>query len=218
MTHIRCVVFDFDGVLVDSNPIKRHAYFEIFRCACVSEQLIATCLNEHPEGDRYDVIACVLERAASAAPAAGSRDVGSYAAEYGRLCEAGVAACAEVPHATEILATLAKLRAVYISSATPEHSLQRLVAARGWTGHVRYAFGRPGSKLEHLARILNLEQIAPREMCFVGDRRSDYRAALEAGCRFIGRISDESDFDAAPALLIQELASLPALLDAQEAC
>jgi beta-phosphoglucomutase-like phosphatase (HAD superfamily) len=49
---IRCVAFDFDGTLVDSNAVKRQAYFEAARREDPSGQLVAAVLAELPQGDR----------------------------------------------------------------------------------------------------------------------------------------------------------------------
>ena len=44
-TVIRVVVFDFDGVIVDSNDIKRSAYFKLFSLVSRSRQIVEDVLK-----------------------------------------------------------------------------------------------------------------------------------------------------------------------------
>ena len=63
---IRCVAFDFDGTLVDSNAVKRSAYFEVARCEDPGGRLVSAVLAERPHADRHEVLRVVAQRAAEA--------------------------------------------------------------------------------------------------------------------------------------------------------
>ena len=51
----RCLSFDFDGVLVDSNAVKREAYFSIFAGVDGSRQAVEAACRALPAGDRFDM-------------------------------------------------------------------------------------------------------------------------------------------------------------------
>ena len=53
---IRCIVFDFDGTLVESNPIKREAYYEIFARTTGSADVLERVIRANPEADRYGIV------------------------------------------------------------------------------------------------------------------------------------------------------------------
>ena len=59
---ICCVVFDFDGTLVESNPIKRGVYFEILAETPGSGPVVETVLRENPGADRRGVLASAHEQ------------------------------------------------------------------------------------------------------------------------------------------------------------
>ena len=68
MTKVRvnCIVFDFDGVIADSNAVKHRAYFDVFAATEGSVGLIEQVLEEVGETDRYQnirAIICALEQA-----------------------------------------------------------------------------------------------------------------------------------------------------------
>jgi phosphoglycolate phosphatase-like HAD superfamily hydrolase len=211
MTAVRCIVFDFDGVLVDSNRIKRDAYRQVLQHRGVSVELLEACLASHPEADRTEIITALLHRLSkSGAPDA--TEVARYVADYAAVCLAGVSSCPEVAGASAALESLCVDYPLYINSATPEEPLKQIVAVRGWSRHFRGVMGRPYSKSENFTRILTAEQIPADAMLFVGDRQPDMAAALACGCVFVGVQSDESDFYEPGPLLIDTLEGLPSLV------
>lgn len=183
----RCVVFDYDGTLADSNRIKREAWFGVFARLGCDRAETAALLGEHPTADRYELIGVMLDALAGQArlPAG---DRGELAADlarsYNDLCEDGQATCPEMPGAGDLLRTLALRMPLYVNSATPQEPLRRIVARRGWEGLFRGVFGRPHDKADILRYILAREGLAAVEVVMVGDGPADWQAAQAVGCPF----------------------------------
>src|SRR5256885_10923436 len=163
---IRCLVFDFDGVLVDTNKVKRDAFYTVFSgLGKAGERLISEILARDTDSDRFQIIGSVVDRAVREdlmAPGV-NRDelVKDYAAAYTRICEDYASDCPEIPGAGAAISSLASNYPLYIISATPSDPLRRIVANRGWGKWFKGIFGRPGAKLEHLKRVLQSEAISP---------------------------------------------------------
>ena len=101
-----CIVFDFDGVLIDSNHIKREAYFQVFRHLPGSTSIVEQCLREHAHGDRREVITAIIEKIEPAdirRPAL----VSQYVEAYAQVCDEQIPRCAEQPGASAMLPLLA---------------------------------------------------------------------------------------------------------------
>ena len=208
------LVLDFDGVLVDSNAIKRQAYFEIFAAVPGASSLVEGALRANPFGTRYDVIGTVLRLQASGPSMAGappSAAVAHYAERYNEICEGQAAICREMPEATACLRRLAARYPLYVNSATPEDSLRRVVARRGWSNLFRGVFGSPTTKADNLRRIMRETGTPPGNVLFVGDRDGDQRAARQCGCRFIGMAGPDADFTQA-ATTVADLGELERFL------
>ena len=59
---IRCVDFDFDGTLVDSNAIKRDCFFETFTDLDPGGETVAHVLDVVQPGDHYDIVREIATR------------------------------------------------------------------------------------------------------------------------------------------------------------
>jgi phosphoglycolate phosphatase len=211
-----CVVFDFDGVLVDSNAVKRRAYRDIFADAQGSEAVVEAVLQSNTEDDRFGVIRAILRGLGWEKYSTAEQDllVAEYGERYNAICEEHAATCAEVRGASSALARLAKSHALYIISATPEEPLRRIVKRRNWSRYFRDVLGRPRTKGENLARVIQREDIGAQGIVFVGDARRDLDAAREAGCRFVGVRNEFNDFDPARLTMVNDLTGLVELVEA----
>ncbi|MBF0284865.1 MAG: HAD family hydrolase [Magnetococcales bacterium] len=185
---IRCVVFDFDGTLVDSNRIKIQAMPQAAATVAGGEAAWGEVMRQGQATDRYDIYRRVAQRL-GLDEAAGA----AMAEVYTRICHQAIAAAPEIPGAEALLLWL-KERGIpcHINSATPHEPLLEVVEARGWRDHFAGVWGGPESKEEILRRILALEGIAPEALLMVGDGIDDHRAAQEIGCPFVGLRHDHS--------------------------
>jgi phosphoglycolate phosphatase-like HAD superfamily hydrolase len=212
---IRCVVFDFDGVLVDSNAVKRQAYSDIFSGWGQSgATAVEAVLRADTEDDRFGVIRAILLRLPD--PPRGeelNRQVEEYAGRYNAICEEHAALCPEIGGASAVLNRLARSHSLYVISATPQDPLRRVVERRGWSPYFREVLGRPATKQENLARVMQRERIDGSRIVFVGDGRRDLEAARDSGCRFVGVRNRFNDFDPADVTMIDDLRGLPELID-----
>ena len=196
---LRCVILDFDGVLVASNAAKRQAYFQIFQPLGQLDAEIRAALADVTCRDRFDVIARVLR---SAAPEVQKNtSVTALADRYNEICLEAQGSGPECAGASRLLPRWAHRFGLCLNSATPEGPLQEAVAMRGWTALFQGIYGRPHGKVANIERALAATGTAAGEAMMVGDSRGDLEAAQRAGCRFIGVRSDGNDFSGEVALV-----------------
>lgn len=209
------VVFDFDGVLVDSNRIKREAYYRAFR-GMHADEVIARCLDERPQAHRYDHVRTIVRHliAGGWLPERSDPDryVDHYVAQYTRICETETARCDEIRGASSVLPALATAHPLYVNSSTWEASLRRVVERRGWRGLFRAVLGAPRSKVENLQAIMSTETAEASELVFVGDGHGDREAALASGCQFVRIRSELNSFQQQDVDSLDDLLGLPAML------
>jgi phosphoglycolate phosphatase-like HAD superfamily hydrolase len=211
----RCLVFDFDGTLVDSNHVKDRAFFDVFD-GLNARQEVEEVLREQTDLDRGGIVAEVLRRLELGGQLPRECDAGALAQqlveEYGRLADEAVNRAAEIPGATAALRHLNGRHLMYVASATPEDALRRAVTTRGWSGFFEGVYGRPSRKPEILRRICAAHALTGHAVAMIGDRSADRDAARALGCHFIG-VGEDSGAEA-PDLRIPNLEHLPAVVEA----
>jgi phosphoglycolate phosphatase-like HAD superfamily hydrolase len=211
---IRCVAFDFDGTLVDSNQIKRQAFFDVVADYDPEGSVVSEVLDEIRPGDRYavtrEIARLLCERGGMPAGSDPEATAVRWAQAYTRRCEEGVSKCPEIPGATAALEALAgRGIALYVNSATPEAPLQRVVRLRSMSRRFRGILGGPASKLANLRRIGDAAGVEREELLFVGDGEDDRSAAASFGCPFAGVVGPgPSRFAQEPEICITDLSGL----------
>ena len=216
---IRAAAFDFDGTLVDSNPIKARAYYEAAAGVDPDGKAVAAVLARRPAGDRHAILRRVAVELSERGALPAGRSVDELAREladtYTRLCEQAVSRCDEVPGATRALRELAARGVrLFVNTATPRDAVLPILRRRGLLALFAGVYGAETGKLESLRRIAEATGSRPGELLFVGDRDDDFEAARALGCRFVGVVHAGTDgFRQPPEHCISDLGELPGLVD-----
>jgi beta-phosphoglucomutase len=181
------IVFDFDGVIVESVDLKTDAFRALFEHEPAHVEAIVAYHRHEPGMSRFEKFDHVYRHILKRPLGPAERE--ALGVRFGELVTKAVECCPEVPGATACLrAQLAAGRPAFVASATPEGELRRIVEARGLTTYFRAVYGSPRSKAEIARAILDDYGGQPADWWFVGDAMNDWRAAQAIGMTFIGRV------------------------------
>jgi phosphoglycolate phosphatase-like HAD superfamily hydrolase len=181
----RVVVFDFDGTLVDSAPIKTEAFAELYRP--FGDEIAAEVRSRHLAAEGVSRFVKFREWHREILGRECDDEVAAaLSAEFDRLVEERIVAAPEIPGARRALERLSEHLPLYIASATPEGSLRRIVAERGMSGFFADVHGIPTTKVDVIESVAGTHRCERSEVLMVGDAESDRQAAEQAGARFIG--------------------------------
>lgn len=204
---IRCVVFDFDGTLVESNTIKKQAFLAIASKHNGSE-VMEQILNAKDSGNRTDIFQKFINRLFDG-KSFQEDFLKKLVDEYTLECRLAIAQCSDVNGAFDCFSFLESEGIVIcINSATPTNALIDIVRDRGWGGAFDLILGSPESKLVNLLYISNKYKLTPDQILMVGDMSIDLNAAEAFGARFVGIHSKESDLDDSSNTLLKDLSCL----------
>lgn len=187
---LRAIVFDFDGVILESADVKTEAFVELY--AAHGPQVVAAVRAHHLANlgisrfKKFEWIAeHVLHQPLSAEQSA------ALGQRFTELALDKVLAAPMVPGAAAALAALAPRMPLFVASGTPQGELDSIIDKRGLRGAFREVWGTPAEKPAIVRDLLARYQLAPEHVLFIGDGLSDHKAAVATGVGFLARTTPE---------------------------
>jgi beta-phosphoglucomutase-like phosphatase (HAD superfamily) len=196
------IVFDFDGVIVESEHIKSRAFAALYG---EYGSVVAAAAVAHHEANggisrrqkiRY-LHRTLLDK--ELAPP----DLDDLCVRFSGLVEDEVVRCSFVPGAVCVLDSCVGRLPMFVVSGTPHAELHRIIGRRNLARYFREVHGSPPEKAEIVTGILGRYGLVPDSVLLVGDAAADWRAARETGLRFVGRVAQgrESPFPPGTAVI-----------------
>ncbi len=188
---IKAIIFDFDGVILESAVIKTEAFGEVVKDypkeqaeAFVSYHMSHMGISRHVKF-RYFIEEILREKNSEEKEKA-------LADAFERIVYERVMECPFVPGARVFLERNYQKYALFIASGTPDEEMHRIVEGRLLTKYFKEIYGSPLKKSEIIDKILKKYGYSKNEVLFVGDANTDLSAANEAGLEFVGRSTEEN--------------------------
>ena len=182
------IVFDFDGVLVDSVDVKTRAFAALYAeyGSDIERQVVALHLA-HSGISRFvkfrhyhtELIGLPYDEATGEL----------LSARFSRLVVEAIVAAPYVAGAREFLEAWHNRLPLFVASGTPDAELREIVQRRGMQRYFKSVHGSPTTKDAILKNILVRHKLAPSRVLMVGDAIADMEGALGANTAFIGRIT-----------------------------
>lgn len=186
---LRAIVFDFDGVILDSVDVKARAFRELFRDHGEWVDRIVQFHLDNPGMSRFDKFRFIYQTYLGRSLEDGESDALGQA--FSRLVYQEILACPFIRGAPEFLERRRKEYAMFVASAAPDVEVRDIVACRGLAGFFRGVYGSPRAKPDLLRQILVDQGLAPWQAVFIGDAVADQRAAQAVGMPFIAVASKD---------------------------
>ena len=201
---VRALIYDFDGVILESADIKTHAFARLFE---EHEEHVEEIVQLHLRlagVSRYEkfklIYADILGRPLD------DDGLAQLGEDFSAICLQEVLSCPFVPGAREFLEARAESHLQFVASGTPEQELRHIVEQRGIAPVFRGVYGTPDTKGVIARRILDEYGLETHEAVFLGDATTDLDGAREAGIPFIGRVrpGDPDPFADDPSIPVVE--------------
>lgn len=189
LTGIKAVIFDFDGVILESADIKTVAFLELFDHRPDLQPAILQYHLDNLGVSRYDKFAWIYKVLLDRPYTADIQD--QLGRDFSALVLKKVLACPFVPGARQTLQALSTRLSLFVASGTPQEELDLIVKQRKLQQYFCEVWGSPKEKSDILQDILKRYNLTPREAVMVGDGASDYEAAVKTNLHFIARDTPE---------------------------
>lgn len=178
------VIFDFDGVILDSARMKTNAYFDLYELREPDRQARMRGMVWRNGGlSRVEMIA-VLERDFFGR-ATGGDGVMELARRYADIVDRKVKDCPLIAGAEGLLERL-RGTPCHLVSGTPHATLLDTVRAKGLEGWFASVTGSPSVKADVFASIVAAGGHDAARTLAVGDSLTELEAARRHGIAFVG--------------------------------
>ena len=183
---IQTLILDFDGVILESVEVKTEAFRELFSFAPDHVEEIVEFHRQNGGMSRYEKIRYIYAEILNE-PLAEERFT-ELVDRFSGLVLDGVLASSPVVGVEEFLECYSSKIPIYVVSATPGAEIREIVRRRGMDRYFKHVYGSPRSKSDCIREILNETRTDPGHALFAGDAPNDWKAAQEAGIRFVARV------------------------------
>jgi phosphoglycolate phosphatase-like HAD superfamily hydrolase len=194
----RAIIFDFDGVVVESGEIKTQAFANLYRE--YGEEVMVEVAKYHVLNggmSRYQKFRYFQETLLEKPPLTAEEER-QLDQRFSELVVEAVIASAPVPGAAELIQREAGRIPLFVASGTPETELNTIVVRRGLGSYFTAVRGSPTPKQKLIADILTTHRLLPERVLMIGDALIDYQSAMVNNVAFIGRVrpGDQNPFPA----------------------
>lgn len=183
---LSAVVFDCDGVLIESNEVKTRAFGRTVETYGqeAGERLVAYHL-ENGGVSRVQKFQWFF-REVIKAPLT-DETLSGLCERFTRLCIDAVLDAPMVAGAKESLDFLSDRLPLFVASGTPDQELKDILTQKGLASYFLGIHGTPPEKQHLLERIISTNRLAPSQVLMVGDAATDLDAAQYSNTLFYGR-------------------------------
>ena len=194
----RAIIFDFDGVVVESGEIKTQAFANLYQE--YGEAVMVEVAKYHVLNggmSRYQKFRYFQETLLEKPPLTAEEER-QLDQRFSELVVEAVIASAPVPGAAELIQREAGRIPLFVASGTPETELNTIVVRRGLRSYFTAVRGSPTPKQKLIADILTTHRLLPERVLMIGDALIDYQSAMVNNVAFIGRVrpGDQNPFPA----------------------
>lgn len=182
---IKAIIFDFDGVILETVDVKGWAFKELFKDYSAYGERILAFHYENGGLPRENKVRHILKEFLGLP--SDDATVELYCDRFSKLVFQRVVDSPFVPGALETLQALKGLISMFIVSGTPHEEINRIIDVKGLRAYFQGVYGSPEIKDVWTRKILVDNGLTPEEVIWVGDALSDWRAAVKYGIRFILR-------------------------------
>lgn len=188
---IKAIIFDFDGVILESAVIKTEAFAKVVEPypKDKAETFVDYHVN-HMGISRHVKFKYFIEEILKEEYTEDKEK--ALADEFERIVYERVMSCSFVPGAKEFLEQYYQKVDFYIASGTPDGEMHRIIRGRNIEKYFKAVYGTPLQKHEIIELIIDQYNYNREEMIFVGDANTDLKAANSAGIIFAGRSTSEN--------------------------
>lgn len=206
------IIFDFDGVLVESVDVKTKAFAQLY--GAHGPEIVDRVVRHHLQNggmSRFDKFRHYHQNFLRIPY---DDDIGrELGQQFGELVEEKVVNSDFVPGAVKFLDEFSNRLNLFVASGTPHDELARIISKRKMSSYFQGIYGSPSTKTTIVNTVIKKYNYERNRVLMVGDALADYEAAKHSNIDFVWRqSSDDVVLPSDVKHAVQDLFELPNLI------
>ncbi len=180
------IIFDFDGVILNSHKIKTKAFYKIFES--YGKNIANKAIKFHKRNigkSRYFKFKFILKNILK--KKISKKEILALNKNFDFIVENNIKKIFPSKHLLKFLKKRGN-NVFYISSGTPQNKLIKILKDKKLLSFFKKVYGSPSSKVDHIKSIKKRNE----KPLFIGDSLDDYRAAERTNINFLLKLNSEN--------------------------
>lgn len=187
---IKCIIFDFDGVILESVDVKTEAFRALFSEYPEKVNQIVKFHLDNGGMSRFDKFKFIYKNILK--KELDKKEFHMLCDRFSELVLEKVLVSPFVKGVKVFLNACLDKYPMFVVSATPDKEIKLIVKRKNIGKYFFGVFGSPTTKADSIKRILKLKRYKSKEVLFIGDSRNDFKAAKNTKVLFIARATNNS--------------------------
>lgn len=190
---MKAIIYDFDGVILDSVNIKTLAFQELYSRHGKEVQnnvkrhhLLNGGISRFEKFKYYHKNYLNIDLS--------DLELESLAKKFSDIVFEKVCEANYIDGSFEFLKYSSSKYLTFICTGTPQKEIESILKVKGLDQFFSNVFGSPRSKESIIEEILLENNLDKKDVTYFGDAMTDYNACLQCGINFIGIENDDTQF------------------------
>lgn len=177
--------FDFDGVILDSAPVKTLGFISLFEGydPAIQDKVIQYH-KKHGGISRVEKIKYAHDTIIGKPLT--DHELHQWAEKFSTLIQDKMMVVPWIKGTKSFLKNQREMILIFVISGAPETELKEIIKKRGISQYFNEILGSSVKKPVHINMLVEKYGLAPDQCIFIGDALTDYHAAAQTGLHFIG--------------------------------
>ncbi len=182
---MKAIIFDFDGVILDSVNVKTNAFSEMYsKWGNKTQNAVIKHHLENGGVSRFEKFKIYHKKFLNINLS--KNEISELADDFSKLVFDGVCNSPFIPGAEEFLKIVKNNYSTFICTGTPQKEIEEILITKKLNKFFNSVHGSPDDKITIINFIMRTNSFEPKDVLFIGDAMTDYNASIATNINFIG--------------------------------
>tara|TARA_Y100000766_G_C18917304_1_gene612999 strand:- start:1713 stop:2345 length:633 start_codon:yes stop_codon:yes gene_type:complete len=182
---VKAIIFDFDGVILDSVNVKTNAFSEMYsKWGNKTQNAVIKHHLENGGVSRFEKFKIYHKKFLNINLS--KNEISELADDFSKLVFDGVCNSPFIPGAEEFLKIVKNNYSTFICTGTPQKEIEEILITKKLNKFFNSVHGSPDDKITIINFIMRTNSFEPKDVLFIGDAMTDYNASIATNINFIG--------------------------------